>query len=284
MKNQINYAALTLDEIIFIDRNQAYGAFELRHTYHENVKRALLGMLLIPILLAGYQIAYNHYHPTVKQTKVLEHLKITEIKIPEVKLPKQVQEIEPPAAKPNKPLEPPKGDPNAATVKSANLVPTRDERANSDTIATNEDLTDKVLSDHTSAGNTGQPVGEPEGTSLTMTVKAAPQKNTIYNIGNVEVMPEFPGGETALMKYLSDHIQFPEVARENNEKGKVVVGFVIDEQGKVTNIKILKGASAAFDRESARVVSSLPRFKPGMQSGQPVRVSFVLPINYQSLE
>ena len=97
----------------------------------------------------------------------------------------------------------------------------------------------------------------------------------------VENMPEFPGGELAMRKYLTEHTQYPEIAKENGLSGKVFVQFVINQKGEIENVKIARGVDPALDKEAIRVVQSLPKWKPGSQRGKPVRVSFTVPINFQ---
>ena len=94
-------------------------------------------------------------------------------------------------------------------------------------------------------------------------------------------MPEFPGGELAMRKYLADHVQYPEIAKENGLSGKVFVQFVVNQKGEIENVKIARGVDPALDKEAMRVVQSLPKWKPGSQLGKPVRVSFTVPINFQ---
>ena len=103
-------------------------------------------------------------------------------------------------------------------------------------------------------------------------------KDGIYE--KVEVMPEYPGGETALMNDLIGAIKYPEEAKKNGVQGKVFVSFVVDEQGKVTNAKIERGVEASLDKESLRVVNGLKAWKPGTEKGKAVKVAYTIPINY----
>jgi protein TonB len=103
-------------------------------------------------------------------------------------------------------------------------------------------------------------------------------KDGIYY--QVEVMPEYPGGETALMNDLLGAIKYPEEAKKNGVQGKVYVSFVVDEQGKVTNAKIERGVEPSLDKESLRVVNGLKAWKPGKEKGKIVKVAYTIPINY----
>ena len=96
----------------------------------------------------------------------------------------------------------------------------------------------------------------------------------------VENMPEFPGGDLGLMKFIQKNVRYPAIAKEYNITGKVYVSFIVDKQGSVTNVKIVRGVDKNLDAEAVRVVSSLPKYKPGKQRGKAVRVMFTIPINF----
>lgn len=95
-----------------------------------------------------------------------------------------------------------------------------------------------------------------------------------------EEMPEFPGGDLALLNFLSKNIKYPAIAAENGIYGKVTVNFVVNKDGSISDAKILRGVDQALDKEAIRVVNSLPRWKPGKQTGKTVRVSYSVPINF----
>jgi protein TonB len=96
----------------------------------------------------------------------------------------------------------------------------------------------------------------------------------------VEEMPEFPGGELALRKFISNAIKYPVIAQENGISGKVYVSFVVGKDGLVTDAKVVRGVDQSLDKEAIRVVNSLPQWKPGKQRGKPVRVGFSVPISF----
>ncbi len=98
---------------------------------------------------------------------------------------------------------------------------------------------------------------------------------------SVEQMPQFPGGEAALLKYLSSHINYPPMAAESNIQGRVVVQFVVDKTGKVGEVTVIRSVDKELDREAVRVCKSLPKFVPGRQNGQPVSVWYTLPVTFK---
>lgn len=96
----------------------------------------------------------------------------------------------------------------------------------------------------------------------------------------VESMPEFPGGMGALMKYLAENIKYPALAKESGIQGRVFINFVVEPDGSISNVKVLRGIGGGCDEEAVRVVKSMPNWKPGKQRGKPVRVSYNLPVKF----
>ena len=97
----------------------------------------------------------------------------------------------------------------------------------------------------------------------------------------VEEMPEFPGGQSALMKYLSENIRYPVIAQENGIEGRVICPFVVERDGSITDVQVVRGVDPSLDKEAVRVIQSMPKWKPGKQRGKPVRVRFTLPIVFR---
>ena len=97
----------------------------------------------------------------------------------------------------------------------------------------------------------------------------------------VEEMPAYPGGDQKLMEYVAKNIKYPQIARETGIQGRVFVGFVVEPDGSVSNVKVLRGIGGGCDEEAMRVVKSMPKWKPGKQRGKAVRVSYMLPVNFK---
>ena len=102
-----------------------------------------------------------------------------------------------------------------------------------------------------------------------------------YAFEQLEVKPEYPNGNEGLGKYLSENIKYPKKALKNGVSGKVFVQFVIDKTGKVTNVVAVRGVEKSLDKEAVRVIKSMPKWKPGMKDGQPVKVKYTIPINFK---
>lgn len=97
----------------------------------------------------------------------------------------------------------------------------------------------------------------------------------------VEEMPEFPGGNKALLSYLSRNVRYPVIAQENGIQGKVYVSFVVDEEGRILQVALLRGVDTSLNNEAMRVIKSMPRWKPGKQAGKTVKVRYNVPINFE---
>ncbi len=97
----------------------------------------------------------------------------------------------------------------------------------------------------------------------------------------VEDQPLFPGGNAAMMKFLSDNIKYPVIAQENNIQGRVICNFVVEKDGSITDVQVVRGVDPSLDREAVRVIQQMPRWKPGKQRGQAVRVRFTLPVVFR---
>lgn len=109
--------------------------------------------------------------------------------------------------------------------------------------------------------------------------KAPVEDNKVFT--SVEQMPQFPGGEAELLKWISNHIKYPAIAMENNVQGRVVVQFVVTKNGSIGEVKVVRGKDPDLDKEAVRVVKTLPNFIPGKMNGQAVNVWYTLPINFK---
>jgi len=130
-------------------------------------------------------------------------------------------------------------------------------------------------------GTGNAPVDIPNGDGPS--APAAPTvDNSVHNTFDLQSMPEPIGGEKAWSKFLSRNLRFPEEAQSAGASGRVIVGFIIEKDGTLSNITIERPAGNGFDEEAMRVLKMAKAWKPGIQNGQPVRVKFVIPINFQN--
>ena len=114
-----------------------------------------------------------------------------------------------------------------------------------------------------------------------MQTESAAKTNSDEVFDSVEQMPEFPGGMQALMSYLKDTIKYPEQAKKDGIQGRVIVQFIVEKSGKVTDIHVVRGIDPILDEEAARVVAAMPDWKPGMNHGEAVNVKYTIPVNFK---
>ena len=115
--------------------------------------------------------------------------------------------------------------------------------------------------------------------SFTTSTAQTKKNNMVYDV--VEVMPQFPGGQTAMLKYIMENIKYPKQIMEEGIQGRVTVSFIVEKDGRVSNVRLLRSVQPALDKEAIRVVKSMPKWTPGKHNGKPVRVRFNLPVMFK---
>lgn len=105
------------------------------------------------------------------------------------------------------------------------------------------------------------------------------QQDEVFSV--VEQMPSFPGGDMAMMEFLRDNMKYPADAEKQKVEGRVVVQFIVEKDGSLSHVNVLRSAFPSLDEEAVRVVESMPRWEPGIQKGHPVRVKYVIPITFK---
>lgn len=121
--------------------------------------------------------------------------------------------------------------------------------------------------------------GTPDDTTKVQVVPPPPPAEEVFDV--VEDEPTYPGGEEAMIAFIKENVIYPEEAITNNEEGKVYVRFVIEKDGSVTNVKVVRGVSPSLDAEAIRLVASMPKWNPGLHRGKPVRTNVVMPIVFK---
>jgi protein TonB len=254
----------TWDDIVFDSRNKRYGAYIIRKLYNSYVMFSALiavsiflffmGLPFFISLIMGKHKEEEKVYKTVKYTDLAPPPPIDKNTPPPPKL-----DLPPPVQKVIK-FVPPKV--TEQQVADEDPLPTQDEIKNNQTGTENIEGDENV--EFTDTGNEAIGVGNGD---------------QIYTF--VEQAPEFPGGQQELMKYIAKNIRYPESARRMGVEGTVYISFVINKEGKVSDIQVMKGISKDCDEEATRVIGTLPDWKPGKQNGMPVLVRFSLPIRFK---
>ena len=267
-------------DLIFEGRNKEYGAYKLRtQTGKRNLKAiitiAILAALCIILfyIKAGYG-AYQAAH--AKNENVTEISALNQPKKKEAKVERKVQVEEKKEV--------------VKEVKSSIKFTAPVIKKDADVKPEEEMKTqDQIMQTNTAIGALDVKGNSDQGEILKVTqrvetepVKAEPKpevENKVFDV--VEQMPSFPGGPSALMQYLSSNIKYPVVAQENGVQGRVVVSFVVERDGSITDVQVARSVDPSLDREAQRVVRNMPRWIPGKQNGQAVRVKYNVPVAFR---
>ena len=249
--------APAFDDIVFEIRNKEYGAYRLRKKYSRNV---LIATLLGIIFLATAVIT-PYLNAKALESRTKREERQVEIKMENLDQPTDL--VAPPPAPPPPPQE---------TVQQAKYVPP----VVVDSVKPEEVVQLMTADDAQIEVQNEEVVEYVEPVKEEIQEEEAEAEPFVV----VEEMPMFPGGEAALLQYIADHTNYPEVAKENNIQGRVIVRFCVTSKGSVNQVSVLKGVDPELDQEAIRVVSELPPFKPGKQGGKPVPVWYMVPITF----
>ncbi len=263
-------------DLVFEGRNQSYGAYKLRKgTAKRNVWALIIVGLAAALLYLGLQLQkMAEANKKVENTQAVELAKLnTEKKEAKVEKKEIIKQ------EPEKVVEQVK-----SSVKfTAPVIKKDSEVKEEDEIKLDEvQKSDKAVGAFTVEGNDevgGAVLKAKEDIAAPEPPKHVVEETKIFTV--VEQMPMYPGGDGALMGYLRDNIKYPTVAAENGVQGRVVVGFVVERDGSITDVKILRGVDPSLDREAMRVVKSMPRWNPGKQNGSAVRVKYQVPVSFR---
>ena len=268
-------------DMVFAGKNKEYGAYQLRKgTSGRNIKSLLI--LVIAAALVGGFLAWKviEQKQAEEQQAYMEAMELAKLQQQAKKEEKKKEPVKPK-------IEPKKEIPVAREtqkftapvikkdelVKEENQVKQMDQLDAKVAVGTKDEegVKDRnieaVRSDIAVAPPPPPPAPKPE------------VSNKVFDV--VEEMPSFPGGQGALMSFLNSNIKYPVVAQENGVQGRVIVGFVVERDGSITDVKVMRSVDPSLDREAQRVVRAMPRWKPGKQNGSAVRVKYTVPVVFR---
>ena len=268
-------------EMVFAGKNKEYGAYQLRKgTSGRNIKALLI--LVIAAALVGGFLAWKviEQKQAEEQQAYMEAMELAKL---QQQAKKEEKKKEP--AKPK--IEPKKEIPvaretqkfTAPVIKKDELVKEENQVKQMDKLdekvavgtenkeGTKDRLAEAVRSDIAVAAPPPPPAPKPE------------VSNKVFDV--VEEMPHFPGGPAALQAFLSSNTKYPVVAQENGVQGRVIVSFVVERDGSITDVRVVRSVDPSLDREASRVVRSMPRWSPGKQNGSAVRVKYTVPVVFR---
>lgn len=289
MAKDVDLSSKEWTDLIFEGKNKEFGAYSLRQASDRRHNLAVLyviaGLALVLILAWLYGM-YRAEKERAEKERVAELLAnieqeqfdelTVELDLPEENQMEQEEEI------PEPEVEEALAEDILNTEKFTEFLVQKDEDVKEEVKSA-----DDVKDTSTALGSTDFDQGtddlnivrEHKNEVIVEDKKPEPVEDKVFT--SVEQMPQFPGGDVALLKYISDHIKYPTIAMENNVQGKVVVQFVVTRDGSIGEVKVARGKDPDLDKEAVRVVKTLPKFIPGKMNGQAVAVWYTLPINFK---
>ncbi|WOZ81274.1 energy transducer TonB [Segatella hominis] len=269
-------------DMVFAGKNKEYGAYQLRKgTSGRNIKSLLI--LVIAAALVGGFLAWKviEQKQAEEQQAYMEAMELAKLqkqaekekKKPEKVQPKVEMKKEIPVARETQKFTAPviKKD---ELVKEENQVKQMDQLDAKVAVGTKDEegVKDRNIEAVRSDIAVATPPPPPPAPKPEVS-------NKVFDV--VEEMPSFPGGQGALMSFLNSNIKYPVVAQENGVQGRVIVGFVVERDGSITDVKVMRSVDPSLDREAQRVVKAMPRWKPGKQNGSAVRVKYTVPVVFR---
>ena len=251
---------------VFVNRNQNYGAYVLRRDYDQTIIRAFIITMIAVVGLSVTPLIKNYFFASTSDQLLGDKEIVVEMLTPDT--PIQPEE-------PKKP-ENNSQQPEASTVRD--VIPIVVNHNSTDTTRTQSELSNL---------NTGLTTTNVDTTNKDPNLNGGNVNNNNTNTSNnfvfhgwVEVMPAFPGGENEMMKFLGTNLKYPERAKVAEAQGTVLISFVVDKEGQISNPVIKRGIGFGCEEEAIRVIQKMPTWSPGKMNGQTVNVEYVLPIRF----
>ncbi len=262
-------------DLVFEGKNHSYGAYQLRKETGKRNLMAILVMFAIGVAIAAFVAIKGVVENAMKQDVAIEA---------DVELAKLAEKKE---AKVEKKEEPKVEKIEVEKVKSSvkfvpPVIKKDDEVKPEEELKSQEELnkTNTAIGAFDVKGN-DEAAGEVLKAKEVIAQPEPPKEEETKVFDVVEQMPSFPGGPSALMQFLSSNIKYPLVAEENGVQGRVVCTFVVERDGSITDVRVIKSVDPSLDKEAVRVVKSMPKWIPGKQNGSAVRVKYTVPVTFR---
>ena len=284
MAKDVDLSSKEWTDLIFEGKNKDFGAYTLRRNsdkrHNLSVLYVLIGLIVVLIIGVFYGM-YSDYRREQRELELQAQLEQQLAQMEAEAQEEEVQEEEPQAVEePQREEALPEEILN--TIKDTEIAIAADEEVEED-ITSKDDVAESTAAAGATTFDQGTDnlnvVREHKEEIIVEEKRPEPVKEEVFTA--VEQMPQFPGGEGELLKYIATHIKYPTMAAENNIQGRVVVKFVVKKDGNVGDVVVIRGKDPDLDKEAQRVVKTLPKFIPGKMNGQSVSVWYTLPINFK---
>lgn len=283
MAKDVDLSSKEWCDIVFEGKNKEFGAYVLRNQSPSRHNRAVLIVLAALAVILGLlilSITGVFSRGEEEGADVATEQEIATLNSQDEEMEEEEEEII--YQEPEEEIAPPEEVANEQRV-TETLVVNDEDFDQSKEVKTQEEITENEAM--AGAVDVTDGVNDQNKQSIRETIiaeaPAAPEPEKVYTMAMVEQKPEFPGGEAAMYKWLGDHINYPAQASEEGVQGRVVVQFDVAKDGSIVNVKIARGRHPALDKEAVRLVKSMPAWQPGRNNGQPVKVTYTLPITFK---
>ena len=280
MATQVNLSSREWCDLVFEGKNKDFGAYVIRTESTKRHNKAVLWILIGTIIFGLISFGF------VKANQYLEEKKLAEQgeqKVVFIDMTNEADEPKQEIIEQKKPEVLKEEVLKTYTATELQIVEDKNVREEDEIVSQDERMqTDAFAGSVTNTEGTTNLNNFKEQINEVVIEEKEPAADKPAEVFiSVEQMPQFPGGDAALLKYLSSHINYPPMAAESNIQGRVVVQFVVDKTGKVGEVTVIRSVDKELDREAVRVCKSLPKFVPGRQNGQPVSVWYTLPVTFK---
>ena len=280
MSKDVDLSSKEWRDLVFEGRNQEYGAYDLRKNSDKRHNKSMILVIIALALIIVVGLTFNTVSNFIFQEDIkdeanqeLVNVNMAAEEEAEEEEEQERVEMEQPEALPEEILN---------TIKVTELAIVEDSEVTpEDEIKSQDELKET----QTAFGQTNFDQGTDDRNVVRehkeeiIVEEKKPEKEEVFRA--VEQMPQFPGGDAELMKFLRDNIVYPAMAQENNVQGKVIVQFVVTKTGDIGEVKVVKSVDRDLDNEAVRLVKKLPKFIPGRMNGQAVNVWYTLPVQFK---
>lgn len=279
MAKDVDLSSKEWCDIVFDGKNKEYGAYQLRATSVKRHTKALLSVVIVlALILTAIILVMTDVFKSADEDINAKNEQEEVIMAPE-DIPEEEEQMDIPEQKPE---EVQAEEEVAATqaVTEVKIVETVDkDREVKDQEQVLENTAQLGADDHKGVEDVNRDRVVKEVVEEKPVEK--PKEEGPLSVAMVEQKPSFPGGESAMYKWLQDNIIYPAAASEEGVQGKVTVQFIVEKDGSITHVQVVRGKHPALDAEAARVIRKMPRWTPGRNNGQPVRVTYHLPVQFK---
>ena len=282
MAKDVDLSSKEWRDIVFEGKNKDFGAYTLRAASPQRHTKAVIYMVIaLAILLTLLILSVNGVfsRPDDEQIVTSTEQELAQFEAQKEEMEEEEEEQIQQFEEPEEIIAP---EEVANEQRVTDLLITNDDEFEEEKAA--KDV-DKVMENEAQAGTIDVTEGTNDLNKQTIVqeviAETKPVEEAPVSIAMVEQKPSFPGGEAAMYQWLSSNIQYPAVASEEGIQGRVVVEFVVGKDGSITNVKVLRPRHPALDKEAVRVIKSMPKWVPGRNNGQPVKVTYTLPVTFK---